>query len=175
MCNAIDEEVWKRLTSDTGREFRFSSWGRYQEEVNGEWVDREPHYDKCNGYMVITQCGFLEKKVPTLHTVIATLFVSRPPYKVVVDHKDTNKLNNRADNLEWVTIAENNQRKKKKPQRCKWRCIETSEIFESKADIARKLNRRSDSVITILNSDDRCINGLHFEPVIENKEETNED
>lgn len=160
------EEVWKKLTSDTGREFRFSSYGRYQEEVDGQWIDREPYFDKCNGYYIVPQCGFLAKKIPTLHTVIATLFVSRPPYAVVVDHKDGNKLNNRADNLEWVSIAENNRRKKKKPQRCKWRCIETDEIFDSKADVARKLNRRPDSVITILNSDSKVINGYHFQEVI---------
>ena len=157
--------TWKRLTSDDGREFRFSNTGLYQEEIEGEWIDRKPYFDKCNGYYIIPQCGFLAKKVPTLHTVIATLFVSRSPYTVVVDHKDGNKLNNRADNLEWVTIGENNRRKKRKPQRCKWRCVETGEIYTSKADVARKFNRRPDSVITILNSDNRVINDLHFEPI----------
>lgn len=43
-----------------------------------------------------------------LHRLVAELFIPNPNDKPQVDHIDTNKHNNRADNLRWVTQSENN-------------------------------------------------------------------
>lgn len=42
-----------------------------------------------------------------IHRVVALAFVDNPDSKLCVKHKDGNKLNNRANNLEWVTRSEN--------------------------------------------------------------------
>lgn len=43
------------------------------------------------------------------HRIIATFFVPNPEDKPCVNHKDGNKHNNHADNLEWVTYSENHK------------------------------------------------------------------
>jgi hypothetical protein len=52
--------------------------------------------------------GYLEIASVVIHRIVATAFQGEPPTKeYVVDHIDTNKQNNRPDNLRWVTRLEN--------------------------------------------------------------------
>lgn len=56
--------------------------------------------DKQHGYLTIAG-------VP-IHRIVATAFIGDPPTREhVVDHIDTNKQNNRPENLRWVTRLEN--------------------------------------------------------------------
>ena len=43
-----------------------------------------------------------------MHRAVAELFIPNPDNKPCIDHIDDNKLNNRVDNLRWVTYSENN-------------------------------------------------------------------
>ena len=47
------------------------------------------------------------RKQFSVHRLVAMTFVSNPEAKPFVNHKDENKLNNAADNLEWVSHVEN--------------------------------------------------------------------
>ncbi len=47
-------------------------------------------------------------KLCYLHRLLAITFIPNPDNKPVVNHKDSNKLNNSIDNLEWATYQENN-------------------------------------------------------------------
>lgn len=55
-----------------------------------------------------TKTGYLEIASVRIHRIVATAFHSEPQAKEhVVDHIDTNKQNNRPENLRWVTRLEN--------------------------------------------------------------------
>lgn len=52
--------------------------------------------------------GYMEIATARIHRIVATAFHGEPPTKEhVVDHIDTNKRNNRPENLRWVTRLEN--------------------------------------------------------------------
>ena len=54
-----------------------------------------------NGYHYVQiPIGYLWK-VKSVHRIVADAFIDNPNGYPVVNHKDENRLNNRADNLEW--------------------------------------------------------------------------
>lgn len=60
-----------------------------------------------NGYYKVTLHKDRKMHTEAVHRLVAKAFVKNPLGLNYVNHKDENKLNNRADNLEWVTPKEN--------------------------------------------------------------------
>jgi len=60
-----------------------------------------------SGYLRVTLTIDGKHKSYLIHRLVAKLFIPNPENKEYVNHKDGNKENNRADNLEWVTRSEN--------------------------------------------------------------------
>lgn len=75
--------------------------------------------DTGNWYKPFEVCGYLSyhmkwknKTYPRrIHRLVAEAYIPNPENKPFVHHKDHNRFNNCVDNLEWVTVEENNNDK----------------------------------------------------------------
>ena len=88
--------MWKRISE----KYEASSDGHIRNAESGHVLKEFMHKD---GYYRTQFDG----KTQTVHRVIAKAFVPKIEGKDFVNHKDGNKQNNCADNLEWVTRSEN--------------------------------------------------------------------
>ena len=95
----IDElnEEWK----DIQYGYKISNQGRVK-NPQGKILGGSTHKDS---YRFVTIKG---KQIP-IHRIVAENFIKNEHNKPFVNHKDGNKMNNSADNLEWVTQQENIQ------------------------------------------------------------------
>lgn len=59
------------------------------------------------GYKVITLRKGEIKKSHRVHRLVAESFINKEEGKTLINHKDGDKCNNRAENLEWCTNSEN--------------------------------------------------------------------
>lgn len=67
----------------------------------------ELHPNINNGYYRVTLCENGRKVIKPIHRLVAEHFIDNPTNKPQVNHINGNKLDNRVNNLEWVTVQEN--------------------------------------------------------------------
>lgn len=60
-----------------------------------------------NGYIQVSLCKNNKYKTFYAHRLVACAFLENKNNKPQVNHKNGNKSDNRAENLEWVTVSEN--------------------------------------------------------------------
>ncbi|MBO7068407.1 MAG: HNH endonuclease [Bacteroidaceae bacterium] len=83
---------------DNGAVMRHQREGHKARKLDGVWTFGTKSKD--NGYMLINS--------HRVHLIVATAFIpGNEDGKMVVDHKDTNRCNNRVENLRWLTRLEN--------------------------------------------------------------------
>lgn len=86
-----------------------NTYGLYSINNNGE-VKRGNKILKhsiSRGYHYITICIKGKTYQKSIHRLVAELFLENPKNKPHVNHKDGDKNNNNVNNLEWVTLSEN--------------------------------------------------------------------
>ena len=90
--------------------YKISNMGRVLSLKKGKKVILKPHFNKDRGYFYISCQDGQYRKNFILHRLVASLFV---PFNLdcpIVDHKDFDRRNNKASNLEWVNHKENSSR-----------------------------------------------------------------
>jgi len=83
---------------DNGAVLRHARKEKRLRKYDNQWTFGKPN----------SKTGYMEIASVRIHRIVATAFYGKPPTKEhVIDHIDTNKRNNRPENLRWVTRLEN--------------------------------------------------------------------
>lgn len=152
------KEIWKQIDGWEG--YKISNFGN----VRGKRVENL-HQQLTNcGYKIVHLSNGNTVKWLSVHRLVAEAFIPNPDNLPEVNHKDENKSNNRADNLEWCTHSYNNKYNNKSQRMLETKrklgipivsqsaidghikalskrviCEETGEIFNSASDASRSM------------------------------------
>lgn len=86
-----------------------SSCGKIARFKNGEYLIKKPRINNNTGYLQINLSVNKKKITKPLHQLVAPAFLGPRPDGLVINHKDGNKHNNSAENLEYVTRKRNSK------------------------------------------------------------------
>jgi len=98
------KEIWKDVPLFEGL-YKVSNLGKIKSIKN----NKEIGFKGKDNYIKVSLYNSGSLLSTHVHHLVARLFVPNPDNKPCVNHKDFNRQNNIADNLEWVTPNENTQ------------------------------------------------------------------
>lgn len=141
--------------------------GRYVRK--GRWLRPFLVPDE-NGYKHVCLSAYGVREQKAVHRLVAEAFVRNPDNKPQVNHIDENKLNNTADNLEWVTQQENLSYSNKGPASKKGKAVArldtngfaAEEIYDSITKAAKKNNTTASAICSVLKGRQKRAGGFVF-------------
>ena len=101
-------EIWKDIEGFE-KKYQISNMGRVK-ALNFKRSGKEKIMKQClekSGYLRITLSKNNKQKKYSVHRMTAMAFIPNIENKKEVNHKNTNTLDNRVENLEWATPKEN--------------------------------------------------------------------
>ncbi len=169
-------EVWKEVFGFNGM-YEVSNFGRIRSNKDPTrigFIMTPAISEEANGYKNI-HVGLSmksQKRQYRLPRLIWETFNGKIPVGYHVDHIDNNQLNNRLDNLQLLTLAENNRKRwKDNPhlkshggvERKRVRCVETGIIYASLREAARNLGCSAGSnILKAIREPHRTSCGFHW-------------
>ena len=103
-----EKEVWKPIAGYGGK-YEVSNLGNVRSFSRKGYTGGKPLKLRVGkaGYAMVALSNGRERRVQLVHRLVAFAFVENPNNYPQVNHRDENRQNNRADNLEWCTAVYN--------------------------------------------------------------------
>lgn len=107
------QEIWKDIKDFEGM-YQVSNLGRVRSVDRFDSMGRlrkgaiKAISDNGRGYKVVRMYKDNKQKICYIHRLVATAFIENPDNKPEVHHVDSDRSNNKLENLQWVTTKENN-------------------------------------------------------------------
>lgn len=107
------QEIWKDIKYFEGM-YQVSNFGRVRSVDRFDNMGRlrkgniKVSRDNGHGYLAVQMYRDNKPKVRYVHRLVAQTFIDNPDNKPEVHHIDSDRSNNKLDNLQWVTSKENN-------------------------------------------------------------------
>lgn len=150
MEKTICNEIWKPVRGYEGL-YCVSNYGRVKSiQFRNNRVTKEREIimkptDNGNGYLIVSLKINGKRKNEYVHRLVADAFIHKGTGKVVVHHKDFNKYNNAASNLEWCTQFDNVRHSipnMKKPHTCPRGKTNEKYIYKNKSWFAVRVSKK---------------------------------
>lgn len=168
--------VWKKI--DSSSRYSVSSDGRVRNDKTGRIL--RPAINNC-GYPRVTVYDNKKYRSFLVHRLVALAFIPNPENKPEVNHKDGDKLNCHADNLEWCTPSENHIHRchvlyhgvtaehlerimalAHEARKKKVLCVETGKTYESITEAAKAVGRHHSSLVLALRGRSETCANFHW-------------
>lgn len=119
------------------------------------------------GYMIVTLCRKGHQKTVSVHRLIATVFIPNPENLPCVNHKDQDRTNNSAQNLEWCSYQYNNTYGDRVAKSALKRgkpviCIETGKKYNSTQAAHRETGIGQPKISNCCNGKAKTAGGYHW-------------
>ena len=182
----MTREVWANI-ADTDGVYQVSTLGRVRsvdrmvKSGSGTRLEKGRLYDPSlsKGYPHITlRRNGWQRSVP-VHRLVAETFIPNPDGLPVIDHINGNKMDNRVENLEWVTHSENTRRAmamglftpKFSDEACEQSCKarrrpvvrSDGKHFDSLVDAAREANDNASNIKRVCDGERKRSKGYSYE------------
>lgn len=162
-------EQWAKINN----RYEVSDIGRVR-SVDYEWFDSRgrrrfkkgivlKQAERGDGYLVVNISGFKHKRNWKVHQLVAIHFHGDFSGKMIINHKNGNKKDNRAENLEWCDYSHNNMHAyrvlNREPVKCfgdknamSKRVIDTmtGEVYESASEAAKNIGMKRTTLTAML-------------------------